>query len=304
MSVETSSILGEAHAFLEALKIRGFSPATIKSRHSSLSVFFAWLAGMGIADLREVNRQTVRNYQLWLLSRGHADTTVQVHLQALRRFFEHLEAADIVLVSPCDGIFLPKLVRRLPKVVLNHSQAMALLNTPDTQTKMGIRDKAILEMFYSTGIRLNEMARLTIQDADCAGGFLRVTNGKGGKDRIVPLGSQACQYVRIYMQKVRLDWTKVTRDEHALWLTSRHPHGALKSQAIEAMVTQYGHESGLNVTPHVWRHTCATHLVADGANIAYVQQLLGHRSLRTTQIYTRTTIGEIKTTHSNSHPRS
>jgi integrase/recombinase XerD len=223
----------------------------------------------------------------------------------LRRFFEHLESTDVILVNPCAGIRLPKIASRLPKVVLTQGEARALLDAPDTQTKIGIRDKAILEMFYSTGIRLAEMARLTIHDADYKNGFVRVTKGKGGKDRVVPLGRKACDYTREYLQKVRAEWSKTNRDERALWLSSRHPHGPLKSQAIEVMVKQYGREAGLqkNITPHVWRHTCATHLVADGANIAYVQRLLGHRSLRTTQIYTRTTIAEIKATHAKAHPR-
>ena len=291
--------------FLEALKVRRFSPATIKSRQASLAVFFGWLAGIGIADVREVHRLTVRDYQLWLQGRGYAVPTVQVHLQALRRFFEHLETTDVILVNPCAGVMLPKLASRLPKVVLTQGEARALLDAPDTQTKIGIRDKAVLEMFYSTGIRLAEMARLTIHDADYKNGFVRVTKGKGGKDRVVPLGRKACDYVREYLQKVRSEWSKANRDERALWLSSKQPHGPLKSQAIEVMVKQYGREAGIkkNVTPHVWRHTCATHLVTDGANIAYVQRLLGHRSLRTTQIYTRTTIAEIKAMHTKAHPR-
>ena len=293
-------------AFLEALKVRRFSPATIKSRHASLTVFFRWLAGSGMADVREVHRQTVRDYQLWLQGRGHAVQTVHVHLQALRRFFEHLETTDVILVNPCAGITLPKLASRLPKVVLTQGEARALLDAPDTQTKIGIRDKAVLEMFYSTGIRLAEMARLTIHDADYKNGFVRVTKGKGGKDRVVPLGRKACDYVREYLQKVRSEWSKTNRDERALWLSYRDPHGPLKSQAIAVMVKHYGRKAGLpkNITPHVWRHTCATHLVADGANIAYVQRLLGHRSLRTTQIYTRTTIAEIKAMHTKAHPHN
>ncbi len=292
--------------FLEALKVRRFSPATIKSRQASLAVFFGWLSGSGIADVRDVSRQTVRDYQLWLQGRGYAVPTVQVHLQALRRFFEYLETTDVILVNPCAGIMLPKLASRLPKVVLTQGEARALLDAPDTQTKIGIRDKAVLEMFYSTGIRLAEMARLTIHDADYKNGFVRVTKGKGGKDRVVPLGRKACDYVREYLQKVRSEWSKANRDERALWLSSMQPHGPLKSQAIAVMVKLYGREAGIakHVTPHVWRHTCATHLVTDGANIAYVQRLLGHRSLRTTQIYTRTTIAEIKATHAKAHPRS
>ena len=150
------------------------------------------------------------------------------------------------------------------------------------------------------------MARLTIHDVDCRNGFVRVNKGKFAKDRMVPLGRKASDYVREYLQKVRAQWSKTNRDERALWLSSKQPNGPLKSQAIAVMVKQYGRQAGLEktVTPHVWRHSCATHLVADGANIAYVQRLLGHRSLRTTQIYTRTTIAEIKATHAHAHPQA
>ena len=112
MSAEASSIMSEGSAFLEALKVRRFSPATVTSRQASLAVFFGWLAGSGIADVREVSRQTVRDYQLWLQGRGYAVPTVHIHLQALRRFFEHLETTDVILVNPCAGIMLPKLGSR------------------------------------------------------------------------------------------------------------------------------------------------------------------------------------------------
>jgi integrase/recombinase XerD len=292
--------------FLEALKIRRCSPATIKNRQGSLTVFFRHLDGQGIADVRDVSRQAVKDYQLWLLAQDYTPMTVATRMQAVRRFFEHLEKTDVILVNPCAGIPLPRLGSRLPKAVLTEKEARALLDAPDTQTPAGIRDKAILETFYSTGIRLEEMARLTIHDVDYRNGFLRVNKGKFAKDRMTPLGRKACDYVREYLQKVRAEWSKSNRDERALWLSSMQPHGPLKSQAIEVMVKRYGRVAGIEkrVTPHVWRHTCATHLVADGANIAYVQRLLGHRSLRTTQIYTRTTVAEIKATHAKAHPEA
>jgi integrase/recombinase XerD len=298
----------EAHrtTFLEALKIHHCSLATLKSREGSLSTFFGYLTDHAIADVRDVSHQIVKDYQLWLLAKGYTPLTVVSRMQTVRRFFEHLETTDVILINPCAGIPLPRLGDRLPKAVLTEKEAMALLNMPDTQTPVGIRDKAILETFYSTGIRLGEMARLTIYDVDYKNGFVRVNKGKGGKDRMTPLGRKACDYVREYLQKVRSEWSKSNRDERALWLASIQPHGPLKGQAIEVMVKRYGRESGIekHVTPHSLRHTCATHLVASGANIAYVQRLLGHRSLRTTQIYTRTTIAEIKATHQKAHPEA
>jgi len=293
--------------FLERLRVLRYSPATVASREQSLVRFFRWLdqAQPGpIADVRAVTQQTVRDFTEQWLAR-YATHTVHVHLITLRRFFEHLEATDVLFLNPCDGVPLPRLEDRLPRNILTHEEVKRILDAPDTQTKKGIRDKAILETFYSTGIRLEEMSRLTTHDVDHVKGFVRVNQGKGAKDRVVPLGSKACDYVREYLQQVRAEWVKDHRDERALWLSWRWPHQALKKQLISVMVRQYARAAGVTgqASPHVWRHTCATHLVSSGANIAYAQRLLGHRNLSTTQRYTRVSIPEVKATHAHAHPR-
>jgi integrase/recombinase XerD len=293
----------QRQSFLESLKIRNYSPATIESRGESIRVFFRYLLNLALDDLREVNRDTVRNYQAFLLGK-YKLYSVHVHMIALRRFFEHLETVDAVLVNPCGGILLPKLGDRLPRNVLTTDEAQALLDAPDTQHPGGIRDKAILETFYSTGIRLEEMERLTIYDVDCKQGFVRINKGKFAKDRIVPLGSKAADYIREYMQKVRVEWIKDNRDERALWLSQNWPHQPVQKQMIASMVRNYSRAVlQKTVSPHVWRHTCATHLVSNGSNIAYVQRLLGHRCLTTTQIYTRVAVPEMKETVQANHPR-
>ena len=301
----SDALEAQRQTFLEALKVRRYSVATLASYADSLGVFFEYLAKAGLDDVREVSRQTMRDYQLWLQRQDYSPWTIATRLQALRRFFEYLENADMILINPCAGLTLPKLGDRLPKTILTPNEAKALLNAPDTQTRIGIRDKAILETFYSTGIRLAEITGLTIHDLDHHNGYVCINNGKFAKDRVVPLGSKACASVREYLEKVRTEWSPANRNERALWLSSKPPHGPLKSQIIEVLVKRYGRQAGLTkpVTPHIWRHTCASHLVAEGANIAYVQRLLGHRSLRTTQIYARTTISELKATYAKAHPQ-
>ncbi|MEI8387646.1 MAG: tyrosine-type recombinase/integrase [Verrucomicrobiota bacterium] len=299
----------EAHraSFLESLRVRGYAAASLKSYGGSVAVFFRFLAAHGIDDIREADRETVRAYALELAGPGRYTThTRHVHLRTLRRFFEHLEATDAVLLNPCLGLVLPKLEDRLPRTILTAGEVKRLLDAPDTQEGQGIRDKAILELFYSTGIRLEEMARLTIHDADWRNGFIRVTKGKHAKDRVVPMGAKAAQYVREYLEKVRRLWSGENRDERALWLSSRKPHCPLKSQMIQVMVKQYARQCGIGkpVTPHVWRHSCATHLLSGGASLMHVKQLLGHRSLKTTQVYTRVSVGEMKAAHRRAHPRS
>jgi len=296
--------------FLESLRVRGQSPATLQSRSESLSTFFLWLTREGIEDVREVTREHIRAYQLSLVNRPPGSTlttyTVHVKLSGLRRFFEHLETTDAVLFNPCVGIVLPKLEDRLPSGVLSQAEARRVLDAPDTQTKKGIRDKALLELFYSTGIRGEEMAALTVHDVDCKNGFVRVTKGKFAKDRVVPMGQKAADYVAEYLRKVRLPWSQHQKDERALWLCSIWPHGPMKKQAIAVQVRDYKKLAGVNRPgrTHLWRHSCATHLVQGGANLAYVQRLLGHRSLETTAIYTRVSAAEVAATVRRKHPRA
>lgn len=309
MSAATTAALAPAPdalrvAFLEALRVRRYAPATLTQRGQSLGIFFAFLAERGVADVREVTREHVRGFAAWLAGKSYADHTRCAHLAALRAFFAHLERIDAILVNPCVDLVLPRLARRLPRGVLTREEARRVLDAPDVQTRTGLRDKAILEVFYSTGLRLAELARLSVFDLDHRNGFVRVNRGKGGKDRIVPIGAKACGFVREYLAQVRLEWSRENRDERALWLSSKRPHGALKMQMIEVMVKHHGRAAGVRVTPHIWRHTCATHLVANGANLAAVQRQLGHRSLRTTQLYTRVAIPDLVAMHAKAHPRA
>ena len=210
--------------YLEALKVRRYSASTLRLHARSLAMFEQFLAGRGLDDERgrhPANHPRLSNGDHAL----HPLHRASVRLISLRRFFEHLEITDAILVNPCVGLKLPHLPQKLPKAVLTPGEARAVLDAPDTQTRTGIRDKAILEMFYSTGIRSGEMASLTVHDVDYRHGFVRVHKGKGGKDRVAPMGKKACDYVREYLQKVRSVWTKKNRDERDLWISAIEPHG-------------------------------------------------------------------------------
>jgi integrase/recombinase XerD len=292
--------------FVEAQRVRRLAADTVDSRRHSVDVFFKYLAGAGVEDIRAVTRQHIRDYQSWLMSQDkYCVHTVHVYLIALRRLFEHLENTDAILVNPCLGLRLPKLPDRLPRNVLTPQEAKAVLQQPDTQTPKGIRDRAILEVFYSTGLRVAEMAALTVHDVDPQNGFVRVNKGKGCKDRVVPMGDTASRYVREYLKEVRSKWTVERREERGLWLSTCKPHRPIGTQIMLLAMQAYGRAAGLAwpLTPHVWRHTCATHMIANGSNVTYVQRLLGHRRLDTTQIYTRVAIPEIKVTYRQSGPR-
>ena len=301
----TEALAAECARFLEAQRVRGRSEATIRSQEGSLRVFEGFLGGIGATDVRAVTEGTVRAYAAWLQKRGGTVATQHVRLLALRRFFEHLLGADAVLVNPCAGFTLPTLPDRLPRNVLTRAQAKRVLDAPDTATKGGLRDRAILELLYSTGLRLGEVARLTVHDIDCRTGFVRVHGGKGAKDRVVPVGRKAADYMAEYLRVVRAEWARDKREERALWLSANRPHGPVTAQAISVLLKNYLRACGIKAgRAHVWRHSCATHLVAAGANIAYVQRLLGHRRIETTQVYTRVTPNEARASHRRAHPRA
>jgi integrase/recombinase XerD len=300
-----AALAAEGERFLEASRVRGCATATVRSHAGALRVFFAFLGTLGVADVRAVTNATVRAYAAWLQQRGDSIATQHVRLVCLRRFFEHLQKLDAVLVNPCAGFTLPTLPDRLPRHVLTRAQARRVLDAPDTATKTGLRDRALLELIYSTGLRLGEVARLSVHDVDCRTGFVRVHGGKGAKDRVVPLGKKAADYVAEYLRVCRAEWAKHQREERALWLSAVKPHGPIKDQAVSVTLKNYLRACGIAAgRAHVWRHSCATHLVAEGANIAYVQRLLGHRRLETTQVYTRVSPNEASATHRKTHPRS
>jgi integrase/recombinase XerD len=300
-----AALAGERDRFLDSLRVHGAAAATLESRAHAVNQLFRFLGSAGVADVRAITRETLRAYQTWLQAKSYTPWTLVNHLESVRRFFAHLEKTDAVLLNPCSVLITPKIGARLPRFVLTPSQVQRVLNLPDTQTRKGLRDRALLEMFYSTGLRVGEMTRLSVHDVDVKNGFARVIKGKGGKDRVVPMGQKAADYVAEYLKHVRAEWSKEQRDERALWLSSIAPHGPMKSQAIAVTVRNYLRAGGIaEGRAHVWRHTCATHLVAGGANIAYVQRMLGHKSLSTTQRYTRVAVPEVKRTYRRSHPRA
>jgi integrase/recombinase XerD len=287
--------------YLAALRVRGLSPATMRSRENVVRRF---LSRLGKNDLRAVTRADVETYAAALAGELTLGSR-RVHQLVLRLFFAWLEAVDAVLVNPCVGVPLPKLPDRLPRRVLTPKEVARVLAQPDMATNQGKRDRALLELFYSSGLRLAEMTALGVHDLDLSGGFVRVARGKGGRGRVAPLGASAVEALRAYLD-TRRTWLEIRgQGETALWLSPIKPHGPLKTEAVALVARRCSVRAGLKgVNPHVWRHTCATHLMRDGAAIVYVQRLLGHRSLTTTQIYTRVSAADVRETVRASHPRS
>ena len=296
-------------AFREHLRVKNYSPATISSYRDHLQGFFNYLREKEVTDLRRVTRDFLEGYQVKLAGqisqtgRGYAAATISVKVRAIKRFFEYLEETGHLLINPAEYIKEPEKETRLPRVVLTREEAGKVLDRPNLSTLTGIRDRTVLEVFYSTGIRLEEMMRLTIYDCDLQGGFLRVNKGKFAKDRVIPLGKHAVRFLKEYIAHVRPQHTKNDKTVRNLFVNqSGKP---LSKQVTEIMVRNYARAAGLRkkVSPHTFRHTFATELVKNGADITAVQKMLGHSDLKVTHIYARVAGVEVKETHARHHPR-
>jgi len=295
--------------FKEHLKVKHYSPKTLAAYGQHLQGFFACLREKNILELKRVSREDLKAYQLHLTTwrspdnKGYAQATLSLKIRAVKRLFEYLEAIHYLLINPAEHIKEPKKERRLPRTILTEEEARKLLDQPNLSTMTGIRDRTLMELFYSTGIRLEELVNLTIYDCDLQGGLLRVNKGKGGKDRVIPLGKHAVKFLKEYITHVRPHHTRANKTLRNLFVNQ---NGKLLSPTvIEILVRNYAKAARLNkkVTPHVFRHTFATGLVKNGADVTAVQKMLGHSDLSVTQQYIRVAGVEIKKTHQIHHPR-
>ena len=293
-------LLAEFRDYLVTLKR---SRATIAATLNPLKPFFAFI-DRGSLDLRAVRMSDIEAYKAELVTGGrYTANSIDTYMRAVGRFYAWLERTGKVLVNPMDGLILPQIKDAIPRSVLTPSEMRRLLNAPDTSTPLGIRDKTMLELFYSTGIRLSELCSLTVYDVDPVAGYVRVNSGKGSKDRVVPMGRKASDYIKDYLRNVRGGFTRKRRDERALFVgqKGRKIHFLI----VERLVREYARSVGIRkrVTPHALRHTCATHMIHGGADVVHVQRLLGHASIDTTQIYIRVAGRDVKRTHLQTHPR-
>jgi integrase/recombinase XerD len=293
-----------AEFFLNHLKLRGFRPRTIETYRGKLNQFLDYLAAkekkiseLTTADLEDYRAAIYyREYRGKPLSLG----TQCLQLFVLRVFFKFLAAENLILINPAATLEIPRCPRDLPRTILSAREAAKILESIDTETPLGLRDRAIIEVLYSTGIRVTELINLTLADINFEHGLLRVEDGKGGKNRVVPLGEIALFYVKEYLQKVRPQ----TSAQPILFL-SRWQVLPLTRRIVAVICANRAAQAGVKkkVTSHTWRHTCATLMLKSGADIRYIQELLGHSSLRTTQIYTKVTVKDLKKVHASCHPR-
>jgi integrase/recombinase XerD len=305
--IDPRSFESALEALTAELRARWYSAQLLKQAKNVLLRFFAYLAARRVRDLRGVTEAHVIAYARQLAGTKTAKgacysvSTQRSYLMTIQRLFRFLEREHVVFDDPTRDLVLPSWTR-LPRAVLNQTHARQLVANPDSSTARGKRDRAVLELLYGTAIRVGECERLDVRDLDRSRGLLHIRQGKGRKDRVVPVVGQAQAALETYVDEAR---PELQRDPHeqALFLTAWGRR--LNVHRIQDLVRMNAKAAGLDirVTPHTLRHGCATHLLQGGANVREVQQLLGHSSVQTTAIYTKVAPDELARVMARTHPR-
>lgn len=281
---------------------RGCSLQTLRAYAGDLVQFVGFVVGGDAFDPAAVTSIHVRRYVAHLRKRGSSQTTIARKLASLRSLYKYLIREGIVADNPASSLSAPRRERRLP-IFLDEDEVERLLIAPDPQDATGQRDRAILEMLYSTGMRIGELASVSLTDVDLLGEVVKA-KGKGKKERLVPLGGPAVRALRDYLavRKTLAGGYRVNRA--ALFLNRTGDR--LSARGIRRMFHKYARRTGLSAkaTPHTLRHSFATHMLNRGADLRSVQELLGHASLASTQIYTHVSTERLKTVYDKAHPHA
>lgn len=300
------TVVDKYFAYLEAG--RNASPNTIRTYRAALignktsgkeNGFFQFLLLEKVATLQSVTKQTMRDYMYWLIKRGVAKTTIANKISAIRSFYRYMQREEIITENPLERVTSPKLDRRLPKF-LTADEIARMLAAPDTKKPTGQRDSAIIELLYATGLRVSEITGLNLSQINPCSHEIRVV-GKGQKERIVLMGQPAANALKQYLEHGRYKLLRRHKSE-AVFIT--HLGTRILDRRVQKIIAQYAKRLGTKkkVHPHVLRHTFATHMLDGGADLRVVQELLGHASLETTQIYTHVSKSQAKKVYLAAHP--
>ena len=283
----------------------GLSKNSLSAYRRDLLLFAHWLDDEVSKTIYEVNSADVMGY----IAHRRADkaTTANRRLTVLKRFYRLGIRKNLVKADPCLNLRAAKQAPRFPKT-LSESQVEALLGAPDTDTPLGIRDRTMLELMYASGLRVSEMVDLKTIEVGLNEGVVRVISGKGGKERLVPFGAEAANWLKKYLEIARpqlLDTKAQHKATQDLFL-ARHTGQGMTRQAFWHIIKRYATLAGIDVplSPHTLRHAFATHLLNHGADLRVVQLLLGHADISTTQIYTHVARERLKNIHQQHHPRA
>lgn len=280
---------------------RGLADNSLNAYRSDLTHFARWMEQIRGKQLLKADRSLLQNYLAHLIDQGKKARTSARVLSCLRQFYQYLLRENRIKTDPSLRIESPQLGRPLPKS-LTEKEVEALLGAPDTETAEGMRDRAMLELLYATGLRVSELISIGPEQIGLNQGLVQVI-GKGGKERVVPMGDEAQHWLKLYLKQARPELLH-EQPAHQLFVTRRGQ--GMTRQAFWYRIKKHAMTAGIqkHLSPHTVRHAFATHLVNHGADLRVVQMLLGHSDLSTTQIYTHVARERLKSLHSTHHPRA
>lgn len=294
---------GRMQLFLEYLTVElGLSANTRQAYERDLRLFCKTLGFKNSDALVNVNREQITGYMTQLKEKGLAAATIARKLAAIKAFYRFMTAEGYMDANPAEVVEAGTKGIKLPRV-LSEDEVVRLLNQPDITTAEGFRDRTMLEVLYATGMRVSELINLTLERVDLNMKYI-IAFGKGSKERIVPLGSVAAEFLQHYLEKVRPKLTHAGRNTNIVFLAFGGHE--LTRQRFWQIIRGYGRKASINkaLTPHILRHSFATHLLDNGADLRSVQELLGHSDISTTQIYTHLTNKRLRDIYAKAHPRA
>jgi len=278
---------------------RNASPYTVRNYTTDLLHFFQFLKAKGVDSLKEVDKHVLRDYLSYVMEQGFVKASIARKLSAIRSFYRYLLREEIISTNPVATASSPKLDKRLPSF-LTIDEAKRLLEAPDSSKPQGQRDRALMELLYASGLRVSELVGLNLEQINLDSGEIRV-RGKGDKERMVLMGKPAARALSDYLCQGRL---KLLGKKGSSALLLNPDGGRLSQRRVQTILGKYANIAGIDrrVHPHMLRHTFATHLLDGGADLRVVQELLGHASLSSTQIYTHVTQSQARKVYLSAHP--
>ncbi|MEK6776794.1 MAG: site-specific tyrosine recombinase XerD [bacterium] len=288
--------------FLHYIRIeKGLSGNTVAAYQGDLTHFMNFLKDQEIRESRAIDRRAVLSYLIHIKRSGLNVSTVQRRLVSIRMFFRFLIQEGRIKSDPAENIESPKKIQYLPQT-LSPGEVESLLHVPDPDTPLGKRDRTMLEVLYATGLRVSELVSLKIPDINLEVGYL-ITMGKGGKERLVPMGDSAQAWIRDYLLH---DRPRILKSRHSDFLFPNRFGKGMSRQGFFKIIKKYAIQTGIRkkISPHTLRHSFASHLLENGADLRSVQLMLGHSDISTTQIYTHVTKERLKKVFDKFHPRA
>ena len=306
---DPDSLTAYLSRYLEWMAIQNYAQATRKGREHYLGLFLDWCQLRDLHRPNEITRPILESYQRYIYRHRKKDgeplsvNSQHNHMIPIRALFKWLAKSSYILYNPAAELDLPRQEKRLPRYVLSETDMEKVLAVPDLNDPLGLRDRALLETLYSTGIRRLELINLKLEDWDKAYGTITVRQGKGHKDRIIPIGERAMLWIKRYLEEARPEIV-LGKDEGTLFLN--YNGEPFRPEHLSKRVGKFIQKAdvGKRGACHIFRHTLATLMLENGADTRYIQEMLGHSSLKTTQLYTQVSIRQLKEIHSKTHPAS